>query len=256
MQIKMLGVHNLESENTRLCSLLIDGVLAIDAGSLTCGLSLADQQKLKAVLISHEHYDHIRDIPALAINYQEHDKTIDVYSIQNVYEALANHLLNDVIYPNFMKRPQEKPAVRFQTLEPGTEISIAGYEVLPLKVTHAIETVGYRITSADSKTLFYTSDTGPGLTECWKRVSPNLLVIETTVPNEFEEFALRTGHLTPKLLQKELEEFRKLKNYVPETVTVHLSPIHENKLKAEIAAVARNLNAKILPGFEGMQLEI
>ena len=256
MRINVLGAHNLESKNTRLCSLLIDDVLAVDAGALTSGLSFADQKKLKAVLITHQHYDHIRDIPALAINFQEHDKTIDVYSIQQVYKTLTNHLLNNIIYPNFIERPPDKPAIRFQTLEPGKDISIEGYKVLPLNVTHAIETVGYRITSPEGKTIFYTSDTGPGLTECWERVSPDLLIIETTAPNEFEEFALRTGHLTPKLLQRELEYFRKSKGYIPMTVTVHMSPIHEKKVEAEIAAVTRNLNAEIRLGFEGMQLDI
>jgi len=181
MQIKVLGAHNLESENTRFCSLLIDGVIAIEAGALTSGLSFTDQQKLKAVLLTHQHYDHIRDIPALAINYQEHDNTTDIYSTQPVYEALANHLLNNIIYPNFMERPLKKPAVRLHIVEPDTALSITGYAVLPVKVTHAIPTVGYQIASAEGKTLFYTSDTGPGLNECWELVSPDLLIIETTV---------------------------------------------------------------------------
>ena len=178
MQIKVLGAHNLESENTRFCSLLIDGVIAVDAGALTSSLSFTEQQEIKAVLLTHQHYDHIRDIPALAINYQEHDNTIDVYSTQPVYDALSNHLLNDIIYPNFVERPTVKPALKFHVLNPGQTVSIAGYKVLPVKVTHAIPAIGYRITSAEGKTVFYTSDTGPGLTECWEMVSPDLLIIE------------------------------------------------------------------------------
>ena len=256
MQIKILGAHNLESENTRFCSLLIDGVVAVDAGALTSGLSFTDQQRLKAVLLTHQHYDHIRDIPALAINYQEHDNTIDVYSTHPVYDALANHLLNYIIYPNFMERPQKKPAVRFQIVEAGTSLAIAGYTVLPVKVTHAIPAVGYQITSAEGKTVFYTSDTGPGLSECWELVSPDLLITETTAPNSYKEFALETGHLTPALLQKELEDFRKLKGYLPKTLVVHMSPIHEKTIEEEIAAAARNLDTEIRLGFEGMQIDV
>ena len=51
MQIKVLGAHNLESENTRFCSLLIDGVIAVDAGALTSSLSFTEQQEIEAVLI-------------------------------------------------------------------------------------------------------------------------------------------------------------------------------------------------------------
>ena len=47
MDIKLLGTHNTESRDTRLVSLLIDGVLAIDAGALTSSLSFEDQLKLK-----------------------------------------------------------------------------------------------------------------------------------------------------------------------------------------------------------------
>lgn len=256
MQIKVLGAHNLESENTRFCNLLIDGTIAIEAGALTSSLTLADQQKLKAVLLTHQHYDHIRDIPALAINYQEHESSIDIYSTQAVYEALTNHFINDIIYPNFTKRPQKKPAVRLQIIEPGKEISIDGYSVLPVKVTHAIPTIGYQITSAEGKTVFYTSDTGPGLTECWEVVSPELLIIETTAPNSYKEFALKTGHLTAELLQKELEDFRKRKAYLPKTVVVHMSPIHEKTIEEEIAVAAQNLGSEIQLGFEGMQIDI
>lgn len=256
MQIKVLGAHNLESENTRFCNLLIDGTIAIEAGALTSSLTLADQQKLKAVLLTHQHYDHIRDIPALAINYQEHESSIDIYSTQAVYEALTNHFINDIIYPNFTKRPQKKPAVRLQIIEPGKEISIDGYSVLPVKVTHAIPTIGYQITSAEGKTVFYTSDTGPGLTECWEVVSPELLIIETTAPNSYKEFALKTGHLTAELLQKELEDFRKRKAYLPKTVVVHMSPIHEKTIEEEIAVAAQNLGSEIQLGCEGMQIDI
>ena len=39
-----------------------DDVLAIDAGSITSGMELADQAKLGAVLVSHAHLDHVRDL--------------------------------------------------------------------------------------------------------------------------------------------------------------------------------------------------
>ena len=46
MDITILGAHNTESEKTRLTSLLIDDVLAIDAGALTSSLSFGAQQNL------------------------------------------------------------------------------------------------------------------------------------------------------------------------------------------------------------------
>ena len=62
MEIRFLGVHNLESVDTKLVSLLIDGVLAVDAGSITTTLSFEEQQRIKSFLITHHHFDHIRDL--------------------------------------------------------------------------------------------------------------------------------------------------------------------------------------------------
>jgi ribonuclease BN (tRNA processing enzyme) len=68
VKIKFLGMHNAESKYTRLSSLLIDDILAVDTGSLTSELSFSEQEKIKAIIISHGHYDHIRDIPTFAFN--------------------------------------------------------------------------------------------------------------------------------------------------------------------------------------------
>lgn len=256
MQIEILGAHNIESQDSRLVSLLIDDVLAIEASALTSSLPFPAQQKLKAVLLTHQHYDHVRDIPALGMNFLLHENTIEIYSIQPVYEALAAHLLNDRLYPNFMERPPEKPIIQFKMVEPGRPESIAGYNVLPISVNHAVPTIGLQITSEDNKTLFYTSDTGPGLAECWHQVSPELLIIEVTACNKYEEFAYQSGHLTPALLQQELESFRDIKGYLPQVVLVHMNPLDEKIIEAEIAVVARSLNTPIQLGYEGMRIHL
>jgi ribonuclease BN (tRNA processing enzyme) len=256
VKIRILGAHNIESRDSRYISLLIDDVLAIDAGALTSSLTQTAQQKLKAVLLTHQHYDHIRDIPALGINYSLYEKTLDVYGTQATHNVLMEHLLNDIVYPNYTSKPPEKPSLRFQELQAGQEETIAGYRVLPVAVNHAVPTVGYQITSADGKKVFYTGDTGPGLAETWKQISPHLLIIEVTSPNKYDNFALKTGHLTPYLLQKEMESFRETKGYLPQIVLVHLNPIDEKKIKMEIAKITRALHTTIRLGHEGMLLRL
>jgi len=256
MQVQVLGAHNLESRDSRYVSLLIDDVLAIEAAALTSSLTFLAQQKLKAVLLTHQHYDHIKDIPALGMNFLLHENTIEICSTRPVYEAVAAHLLNDELYPNFMERPPEKPTIRFRVLAPNRAEQIAGYTVLAVPVNHAVPAVGYQVTSADGKAVFYSSDTGPGLADCWQQVSPDLLVIEVTAPDRYEEFAHRSGHLTPGLLGQELESFRKLKGYLPQVVTVHMNPVEEKDIADEIAAVARSLNITIHLGYEGMKIHL
>ncbi|GAJ16573.1 unnamed protein product, partial [marine sediment metagenome] len=50
MNIRILGAHNCETRTTGCICLIIDDVLAIDAGELTSSLSMSEQKKLKAIL--------------------------------------------------------------------------------------------------------------------------------------------------------------------------------------------------------------
>ena len=256
MNILFLGAHECESQNSKLISLLIDDALAIDAGGLTSSLSFPAQQKLKAILLTHEHYDHIRDVPAIAINFFLKGTTINVYSTQPVYDALTTYLLNGRLYPKFLEQPPGKPTIKFIIVEPYKLEQIEGYSILAIPVNHTTPTVGYQVTSPDGKTMFYTSDTGPGLTDCWGHVSPQLLITEVTVPDKYREWAEQSGHLTPALLRQELTSFRQLKSYLPQVVVVHMNPYLEKEIEAEVAAVAQALDSQITLAYEGMQLRL
>jgi ribonuclease BN (tRNA processing enzyme) len=256
MNIRLLGVHNCESQKTKLTSILIDDILVVDAGGLTSNLTFLAQQNIEAVLLTHQHYDHIRDIPAITFNFAMANSAIDIYSTLPVYEALSTHLLNGKIYPNFLGWPRENPRINFTVIESFKAEEIAGYCILPVPVNHSVPTVGYQITSPDGKVLFYTGDTGPGLTDCWSSIAPQLLIIETSAPNRFVELYTRRGHLTPILLQQELTNFRELKGYLPQIVVVHLNPGLEEEIRAEIAAVSENLGHPIDIGYESMELHL
>jgi ribonuclease BN (tRNA processing enzyme) len=256
MNIRVLGAHNCESQNSKLISLLIDDVLAIDAGGLTSSLSFEAQQKIKAILLTHQHYDHVRDIPTIAMNFFLRNATINVYSIQSVYDAIATHLLDEELYPNFLQKPPQNPTIRFTIIEPGKLLQIEGYSILAVPVNHGIPAVGYQVASPDGKAVFYTGDTGPGLADCWQCVLPQLLIIEVTAPDKYKEGVAKSGHLTPSLLKQELTSFRELNGYLPQVVVVHMSPALEKEIEAEIAMVGKALDSSITLAYEGMQLHL
>ncbi len=256
MYIKILGAHNCESPEAKLTSLLIDDVLALDAGALTSSLSFSAQQNLEAILLTHQHYDHLRDVPAIAMNALLHETTINVYSTQAVYDALASYLLNEELYPDFLNKPAGKPTINFTLMPPHQSQQIAGYDVLTVPVKHSVPSVGYQITSPDGKALFYTGDTGPGLAQCWQQVSPQLIIIEVTAPNRYEQFARDKGHLTPSLLAQELDSFHRLKGYLPQVITVHMNPRQEKEIAAEIAALTGSGDNPIRLAHEGMIIHL
>lgn len=256
MNIKILGAHNIETQSSKFVSILIDDTMAIDAGGLTASLSLIEQLKLEAILLSHQHYDHIRDIPALAMNFFLNNSTIRIYSTLPVYNVLKNHLLNSDLYPKFMEQPESEPTVNFIVLEPNQPKLFNGYTINTIPVSHTQPGVGYEITSSDNKTMFFTGDTGTGLKESWESISPQLLIIELTAPNRYTDWAIQAHHLTPSLLNQELALFQEVKGYLPRVLTVHMNPMMEKEIESEVEVIADKLNVSITLATEGMQIDL
>jgi ribonuclease BN (tRNA processing enzyme) len=256
MNIKVLGAHNCERQNFKMVSLLVDDVLAIDAGALTSGLSLEEQKKIRALLLTHQHYDHLRDVPALAMSLFLGGGTTRIYSIPATLDVLARNLMDGEIYPDFRRKPEQEPTVSFNVLEPNKTALIEGYTVLAVPVSHSVTAVGYQVTDADGKSFFYAGDGRPGLTGCWRWVSPQLLIIEVTAPDEYIEWADRAGHLTPSLLEQELAGFREVNGYIPRVLAIHMDPSLEEEIAAETAAVAESLDCSITLACEGMEISI
>jgi ribonuclease BN (tRNA processing enzyme) len=256
LKIRFLGTHNCETATAKLVSILIDDALALDAGGLTSSLPIEAQLKLKAVLLTHYHYDHMRDVPALGMNALFYETNVSVYASHAVRDALASHLLNGTIYSSFLEKPPESPRIKFTVIEPRKPFEIAGYEILPIPVSHSAPTVGFQVASSDGKTLFYTGDTGPGLSEAWPDVSPQVLITEVTAPNRYEEFGRRMLHLTPSLLREELLAFQKLKGYLPEVFLVHMNPRQEVEIAAEVEQLSSDLNTPITLAQEGLEVQL
>ena len=66
MHLRVLGCHGGETPHHRTSSFLLDGVFGIVAGAVTSQLALDEQSSLKAVAVSHAHFDHVKDLATLA----------------------------------------------------------------------------------------------------------------------------------------------------------------------------------------------
>jgi Cft2 family RNA processing exonuclease len=256
MIIRFLGTHNAESKGTRLVSFLIDDVLAVDAGSLVSELTFPEQKKIRAILLSHGHYDHIRAVPAFAFNNS--DRTTKVIATARTLEILSSHLIDGVVYPKFTSEASflQKATIHLIPLEVFKSQNIEGHQVTALPVRHNLDGVGFEVTSGDGKTLFYTGDTGPGLSSVWSKISPQLIVTDLTWPNSLSDAAKDAGHLCPQMLKDELTEFRELNGYMPKVIAIHTSPQHEREIEQEVGEVARLLDTSIGIAKEGERLTL
>lgn len=255
MRVKILGAHQGETRDVRFMSILIDEHLVIDAGGLTTTLSLEEQFNIDAVLITHQHYDHIKDLPMLAHNVWE-TKSLEVYCTYDTRQMLQRHIFNGQIWPEMhLAKGDTYHPLMFHTVEPGHAFSLLGYRILAVPMTHTVPTVGYLV-EKEGKSVFYTADTSGEGTPSWGAIRPDLLIIETTMSNKFDAEAARFKHMSPLSLRQELQAFHEKQGYYPRTVCVHINPKHEPQIVEELAALSNDLKADIVAAHEGLVIEL
>jgi len=239
-------------------SLLVDEELAIDAGSLASGLTFEEQARLSAVLLSHGHYDHVRDVPAVGLSLFSMGRHLSVLGESDVLNMLRSHWINGTTYPRLHEMPAEEPTLQFHSISPGESFELSGKVITPTRMNHTIASLGFRIEDGKGRVMFYTSDTGPLPPTFWEGVSADLLIAEVTMPNAWQESAISAGHLTPELLKRELSSILSTATKMPRVIAVHMNPLLclSGKLEVELNAVAREMGVEIAMGFEDMECEV
>ena len=245
MELRILGTHNYESRDTRMAGYVIDGVLALDAGSLTRSLTFDQQSELRAVILSHRHFDHTRDVRPLGLyRWTAGGPTTDVYGIEDTIDYVRSYLLGPHS-PDFTQVPSpERPVYRFHVVEFYKAFQVLDYSAVAVPVPHPVPAAGFQITGGGTE-LFYTGDTGVGVSAAWQRVKPDVLLIEVTFGNEEEELAHKVGHLTPALLERALADFEAERGYLPRVIVSHMNPPWEEAVRAELAELSGRIDAEI-----------
>ena len=236
MKIKVLGCSGAEFPDHRPPSFLLNHNILFDTGSLTNVLDLKAQLKIDHIFITHTHLDHIMGIPFLADNivFRKTWHQVEVHSISPVIRAIKKNLLDGSIWPDFTVIPKPHQGVlSLVEMKPGQSVKIGAYTVTPYSVTHSVPATGYLVEDNKKKRFFYTGDTGP-TDATWKAIGEKKihgLLIEASFPNRMEDIAIKTGHLTPRLLQKELAKIRQ----TPEKIFVtHIKTQYFKTIKTEL----------------------
>ena len=145
-------------------------------------LSLAELKQLNALLLTHQHFDHIRDIPTIGLAAFDEPNTIDLYAISETLNVVHTNLLNGNVYPDFTKPLRGgSPKFRFNPVQPDTSFNVLDYKVRAIPMPHSAPTVGYRIASPAGEHFAYTGDTGGNLLPFLDSDSePNILFLEVS----------------------------------------------------------------------------
>ncbi len=242
MELKVLGCHGGESPKHKTTSFLIDDTLSIDAGAITSTLTLDEQQKIEAVLVSHPHLDHIRDLATIADNRcQQGGPPLEIVGTPATLKALKKHFFNDQLWPDFSRIETSKgPTIRYRSIKPMKTESVSGFIVTPVLVHHTVETAGFVVEGPDGGALGYSGDTGP-TEQLWEVLNdhPDLraLLIEVSFPNEQAELARLSGHHTPKTLEQELKKLTN-RSELP-VLLYHIKPVFFDRVCRQLAKIKR-----------------
>jgi len=236
LKLQVLGCHGGELPKHKTTCFLVDGVLALDAGALCATLPLDRLLQVDHILVSHSHFDHVKDLPLLAdLLVGRRDRPVKVYASTQCARTLRANIFNNSLWPDFTRIPTRKnPVMEIRPFRPGARFRIGRYRVQTVPVAHPVESCAF-ILGDGSASVAMSGDTGP-TQKLWKALNRvrNLkaVLLETSFPNRLQQLADLSGHLTPQTLLGELGKFHR---NGAEVLLYHLKPAFVPQLKKELA---------------------
>ena len=222
----------------RLTCFLIDETVAVDAGSIALALSTDQREKVRDIIITHPHMDHIASLPIFIDDlYPTLKRPIRVYATQVVVDLLERDIFNWNVYPRFSELKNDfGPVMEYVPVPEGEEFQVAHLKVTVVPVNHIVPTVGLLVSDGRS-TVAFSSDTAE-TEEFWDLVNSaptvDALLIETSFPNSMAQLAEVSRHFTPASLGRELG---KLNHNGLDILAVHIKPAYRETIIAELKAL-------------------
>jgi ribonuclease BN (tRNA processing enzyme) len=238
------GVATLDQ---RLTCFLIDDSVAVDAGSIAIALSDEQRGKVRDIIITHPHMDHIASLPIFIDDlYPSLKQPMRVHATPEVISLLERDVFNWNVYPRFSElKNNYGPVMEYVPIPIGRPFSVAHLNVMAVPVNHIVPTVGLVVSDGRSSVAF-SSDTAE-TEEFWKLVNDvqqlDALLIEASFPNRLAKLAEVSRHFTPASLGQEL---KKLTHNGMDIMAVHLKPSYR-------AEIIRQLDELQIPKLSVME---
>jgi cAMP phosphodiesterase len=223
----------------RLTCFLIDNCVAIDAGSIAIALTAEQRSKVRDIIITHPHMDHIASLPIFIDDlYPTLTEPMRVHATPEVIELLERDVFNWNVYPRFSDLKNDYGPVMEYVPVPadGSVFSVAHLSVIAVPVNHIVPTIGL-IVSDDKSSVAFSSDTAE-TDDFWavlnERPHLDALLIEASFPDEMAKLADVSRHFTPSSLSRELN---KLNHNGMDILAVHLKPSYREAIISQLEAL-------------------
>jgi ribonuclease BN (tRNA processing enzyme) len=250
--IRILGASGGIGQGLRTTSLLVNGHILVDAGTGVGDLTLAELMQIDQVFLTHAHLDHIACLPFLADAVGlARPAPIRVRALAATLEALRQHILNDVIWPDFTRIPSPaRPCLELLPLTAGQAVNAGDCTLTPLPAAHSVPAVGYLVANTQAS-LAFSGDSGP-CDAFWQALAGvrglRHLILEASFPAAQARLAQISGHHSPATFAQALAG---LQTGMDVWVT-HLKPGVEEQILQEIAQA---IGTPARPLAQGVELK-
>ena len=224
------------SPRQHLSCFVVDDCVAIDAGSLAMAASAAQKKQIRDVILTHAHLDHIAGLPLFIDDlFADLKAPVCVHATPEVIETLERDVFNWAIYPRFSELENANGAavMRYQPFAAGEEFRVKHLRLKAVAVNHKVSTVGFIVSNGQKK--FAVSGDTAEINEFWQilNTEENLaaLLVECAFPNELEDLAHVSHHLTPKKLRKELEKFNRKECLI---YVINMKPMYRDDIVRQL----------------------
>lgn len=221
-----------------MCCFVIDDCVAVDAGSLAMATDNEQKGKIRDVVLTHAHLDHIAGLPLFIDDlFASLKQPVCVHAEPKVIETLERDVFNWAVYPRFSElKNKYGDVLNYQAFEFERDFQAAHLNIKAVSVNHKVPTAGLIISDNNSK-IAISSDTAE-TDRFWEVVNEqkelNAVFIECAFPNALSELACSSHHLTPDRLKSELKKFEYKDCPI---YAINLKPMYRDEIVSELKSL-------------------